>query len=76
MVLVTTTISPSTRRSFLAVAGRLCDGCVQRRFAADPVAARAFPSSPRSASSSRRGPATTLPGPHPDLGKQAADRVR
>jgi hypothetical protein len=28
---------------FLAVANRLCDGCVQRRFAADPIAARALP---------------------------------
>jgi Putative glucoamylase len=28
---------------FLATANRLCDGCVQRRFAADPIAARAFP---------------------------------
>lgn len=28
---------------FLAVANRLCDGCVQRRFAADPIAARAIP---------------------------------
>jgi hypothetical protein len=29
--------------TFLAVANRLCDGCVQRRFAADPIAARAMP---------------------------------
>jgi hypothetical protein len=29
--------------TFLAVANRLCDGCVQRRFAADPIAARALP---------------------------------
>jgi hypothetical protein len=28
---------------FLATANRLCDGCVQRRFAADPIAARAVP---------------------------------
>ncbi len=28
---------------FLAVANHLCDGCVQRRFAADPIAARALP---------------------------------
>jgi hypothetical protein len=28
---------------FLAVANRLCDGCVQRRFAADPIAERALP---------------------------------
>ena len=28
---------------FLAVANQLCDGCVQRRFAADPIAARALP---------------------------------
>jgi hypothetical protein len=27
---------------FLAVANRLCDGCVQRRFAADPMVARAL----------------------------------
>ena len=28
--------------TFLAVANRLCDGCVQRHFAADPIAARAL----------------------------------
>jgi hypothetical protein len=28
---------------FLAVANRLCEGCVQRHFAADPIAARALP---------------------------------
>jgi hypothetical protein len=28
---------------FLAVANRLCGGCVQHRFAADPVVARALP---------------------------------
>ena len=28
---------------FLATANRLCDGCVQRRFAADPIAQRALP---------------------------------
>ncbi len=28
---------------FLAVANRLCDGCVQRYFAADPIAVRALP---------------------------------
>jgi len=29
--------------TFLAVANQLCDGCVQRRFATDPIAARATP---------------------------------
>jgi hypothetical protein len=29
--------------TFLAVANRLCHGCIQRRFAADPIAARALP---------------------------------
>ena len=28
---------------FLAVANQLCDSCVQRRFASDPIAARALP---------------------------------
>jgi hypothetical protein len=28
---------------FIAAANRLCDGCVQRRFAADPIVARALP---------------------------------
>jgi hypothetical protein len=28
---------------FLAVANRLCDGCVQRRFEADPIVQRALP---------------------------------
>ena len=28
--------------TFLAVANRLCDGCVQRHFAADPIAATAL----------------------------------
>ena len=29
--------------TFLAAANRVCGGCVQRRFAADPIAGRAFP---------------------------------
>ena len=28
---------------FLAVSNHLCGGCVQRHFAADPIAARAIP---------------------------------